>query len=62
MFTSRHQDQRPGRALAGGQEGGGTGRVLAGASSLVLNQSLHLVHEVPGQLQHLLGVVPLGHF
>lgn len=30
--------------------------------SLVLNQSLHLVHEVPGQLQDLLGVVSLGHF
>ena len=31
-------------------------------SSLVLNQGLHLVHEVPGQLQDLFGVVSLSHF
>lgn len=30
--------------------------------SLVLDQCLHLVHEVPGQLQDVFGVVSLGHF
>lgn len=54
-----------------GWPGGNTGRTgrrrsAAGAGtrrpSLVLDESLHLVHEVPGQLQDLLGVVSLGHF
>lgn len=31
-------------------------------SSLVLDQNLHLMHKVPGELQNLLCVVPLGHF
>lgn len=62
--------QTPGPRSPGGREekwarqAGGSSADAAWARrpSLVLNQSLHLVHEVPGQLQDLLGVVSLGHF
>lgn len=56
MLMNRHRDNWAGQA---GGSPADTAR--ARQPSLVLDQSLHLVHEVPGQLQDLLGVVPLGH-
>lgn len=63
-------EKTPGSHSLGGQEEKQAGQAGGGSAdaawvmrpSLVLNQSLHLVHEVPGQLQDLLGVVSLSHF
>lgn len=67
MLGNRCQDLAPWAARRRSRRDRQVGRGLGDAawvtwSSLVLNQGLHLVHEVPGQLQDLLGVVSLGHF
>lgn len=59
---AREQTSGP-RSLGGWEEkqaGQAGGRAVA-RPSLVLNQGLHLVHEVPGQLQDLFCVVSLSH-
>ena len=65
LCTEVHaREQTSGPRSPGGweekQAGQAGGRAVA-RPSLVLNQGLHLVHEVPGQLQDLFGVVSLGH-
>lgn len=49
---------------AGLQEGKGWTAGMPGrcGPSLVLDQNLHFVHQVPRQLQDLLRIVPLSHF
>lgn len=62
-LTNRPQALAPEAAgRKGGQDRWEADAAWAWWSSLVLDQSLHLVYEVPGQLQDLLGVVSLGHF
>lgn len=59
---AREQMSGP-RSLGGWEEkqAGQAGGWAPTWPSLVLNQGLHLVHKVPGQLQDLSGVVSLGH-
>lgn len=63
---NRHRDLAPRAAgsekWAGQVDGSSADKAQGSRPSLVLDQSLHLVHEVPGQLQDVFGVVPFGHF
>lgn len=65
LCTEVHaREQTSGPRSPGGWEekqAGQAGGWAVTRPSLVLNQGLHLVHEVPGQLQDLFCVVSLGH-